>query len=86
MAGHRFKTGFGQCECLWCGRRRGTAECAVTHEMRDALANFAREHGRTWKAALRALWNSGKDEGLLRQARNIIGPSRLDRIKPSMVI
>lgn len=46
-----------------------------------ALRKFRDKHGRTWKAQLRSLWNTGRDEGPLRMARNIIGPSGLDKIK-----
>lgn len=36
---------------------------------------------RNWKAELRARWNLGMDTGELRRARNIIGPSGLEKIK-----
>lgn len=88
MAAHRFKSHFGQCECRWCAARgpRFTGPvCPVTDEIRRRLRDFAKEHGRTWKSKLRWLWTSGKDEGLLRQARNIIGPSGLDKITSAML-
>jgi len=47
----------------------------------ERLRQFAQENGRTWRAKLRHLWNIGQDEGLLRQARNTIGPSGLDKVK-----
>lgn len=53
----------------------------IDPEILDRLKAFAAEHGRTWKAQLRRLWNTGRDSGLLRQARNQIGPSGLDRIR-----
>lgn len=53
----------------------------VSSEIIARLREFKAEHGRNWKAALRALWISGCDEGLLRQARNVIGPNDLDRVK-----
>lgn len=46
-----------------------------------ALRTFRDLHGRKWKAALRALWDSGLDEGVLRTARNLIGPSGLDKVR-----
>jgi hypothetical protein len=50
-------------------------------EIMERLKQFAKENGRNWKSKLRALWNTGKDEGLLRLARNTIGPSGLDKVK-----
>lgn len=81
---HTFKSSFGQCECLWCGRRRG-ADCPVTFSVRLRVAQFAKENGRMWKSKLRSLWISGKDEGDLRNARNAIGPSQLDKITQRML-
>lgn len=86
MAKHLFKTGHRQECCQWCGRPMmvmtdpSFEDCSVHDELRERIARFASENGRTWKAKLRQLWTSGKDEGLLRQARNIIGPSGIDRI------
>jgi hypothetical protein len=57
----------------------------VINEVRFALAVFARDHGRQWKAALRHLWSIGKDEGYLRHARNLIGPTGLDKITHRML-
>lgn len=87
MANHFTKTNYGQCNCLWCGKRRfaNNGICGATDEMRLRIKQFADQNGRTWKSKLRALWTSGKDEGLLRQARNIIGPSGLDRVTPRML-
>ncbi len=85
MMRHAVKSSFGQCQCHWCGSRRGADDCPVTDSIRGRVAAFAAEHGRTWRAKLRSLWNSGKDDGLLRQARNIIGPNNLDRITPFML-
>lgn len=45
-----------------------------------AIVRFANDNGRTWKSKLRALWISGRDEGGLRNARNMIGPSGLDKV------
>lgn len=58
----------------------------LTQEQLDRLRAFKKEHGRCWKGQLRALWMTGMDasepEGhLLRQIRNRIGPSGLDKVK-----
>lgn len=55
-------------------------------EWRDALIRFKERHGRNWKADLKTLWWTGRDatqeDGhLLRQIRNHIGPSKLDKLK-----
>lgn len=55
---------------------KNTAQPSVlTAEQQQALNRFAVKHGRTWRAKLRALWNTGKDERVadgayLRQIRN----------------
>lgn len=84
---HSFKTSgrqIMQCKCRWCGCYGNRGTC-VSDDVKGAVAKFAAEHGRTWKAALRELWLQGKDEGLLRQARNSIGPRQLDKITPLML-
>lgn len=53
----------------------------IPKDIYERLRQFAAENGRTWRAKLRRLWNTGKDEGLLRQARNIVGPSKLDKLR-----
>lgn len=60
----------------------------LTPEQHQALLNFARRTGRNWRAALRRLWELGVDwkqeEGpYLRQIRNLVGPSGLDKLKIS---
>lgn len=55
--------------------------CPVSDEAWEALKVFARENGRTWRAKLRGLWASGRDEGQLRILRNVLGPSQLDKVK-----
>lgn len=49
-------------------------------EVREAIALFAKEHGRNWRTNLRNLWMLGGDTGGLRQARNFFGPKGLDNI------
>jgi hypothetical protein len=52
-----------------------------------AIVDYARTHGRRWKADLCADWSSGRDERnpLLRQLRNEFGPIWLLRFKlPSL--
>lgn len=51
-------------------------------EMQRALEAWAKEHGRRWKAALREAWLRGDDLGAdLQRARNVLGPSGLDRVR-----
>lgn len=52
----------------------------ITDEQRRALREFADKHGVQWKARLREMWMRGQDEGHLRQVRNEVGPSALDRL------
>lgn len=82
---HDYRSAYGQAECRWCGSKVRYLPCRVSPEVKATIAAFAAEHGRTWKAALRALWNSGRDEGNLRWARNSLGPSRLDRIDQTAI-
>jgi hypothetical protein len=61
----------------------------LTVEQHDALAEFARYNGRTWKAELRQAWMTGhypaitKDTASLQQVRNSFGPTWLTRFKLS---
>lgn len=70
--------------CRWCGRGSiacpAQNECLSEQEQRDLVQYVARE-GKFWRSRLRAEWASGS--AVLRQVRNIIGPSGLDRMKPS---
>ena len=63
----------------------GYYTCPVPDEVIEQLRQFKKEHGIRWKAKLIHLWGSGKDEGLLRQARNMIGPGRLAKIDVEIV-
>jgi hypothetical protein len=47
----------------------------------ERLREYRLANGVRWKSKLRTLWTSGEDEGLLRQARNMIGPRRIDKIE-----
>lgn len=91
MTRHRTKSSFGQCQCLWCGRRPTGDDCPVDDAMRNAIKSFASANGRTWKAQLAREWAAGGG-GLgedIRQplmlARNIIGTHGLRRITPRML-
>ncbi len=55
----------------------------IPPEVLNRLRGFAEVNGRYWKAKLRRMWAEGRDAHfpLLRQARNLIGPSGLDKIK-----
>lgn len=73
--------------CETCGRMRvhharGLYSCDVPPEVTSALRSFKASNGARWKSKLRDLWESGQNnDELLQQARNIIGPTRLDKIK-----
>ncbi len=86
---HQYKSKRPQCKCLWCGRDRPwfpTHDCGATNAVRAAVAGYASQYGRTWKAALRRAWEQGKDLGPeLQQARNVIGPTGLARITAAVV-
>lgn len=56
--------------------------CRVPDDVWKAIVTYAAENGRTWRANLRALWTSGRDVAELRQARNILGPTGLDKCRP----
>lgn len=58
---------------------------ALPVDVTAALDAYASANGRTWRAKLRALWEAGQDEGALRQARNLVGPSDLASYKPAPV-
>jgi hypothetical protein len=52
----------------------------LTIEQQEGLRNFARDHGRNWKSALRDAWMTGiyrgrEDACYLQQVRNQYGPS-----------
>jgi hypothetical protein len=77
-------------KCQWCAIRFDSLTCPevcpIDAEVRLAIASFAASHGRRWKSALRDLWSSGRDaDPNLRRARNLIGPSGLDRITASVL-
>ena len=72
---------FMQRSCPRCNRPLlAHGECPVTDAMLGALRAYALDHGKRWKADLCELWMRGEDDGLLRQIRNIVGPSRLYKI------
>lgn len=79
---HKYKSGSKQCFCQWCGKPRIIAmdECPVNDDIREAISMFARNNGRNWLSKLRDLWMTGNDDGLLRQARNTIGPTRIAKV------
>lgn len=60
-----------------------------TPEQIDALREWKRVHGRTWKSKLREAWMTGDYSGIapygntaayLQQVRNSLGPSWLERL------
>jgi hypothetical protein len=87
IVSHTFKSSYGQCKCLWCGRHSGY--CAVTVEIRTAICNFAENYGHKWKSTLRHCWETGNYAGIgsnqaasLQQFRNVAGPSVLAKLAP----
>jgi hypothetical protein len=60
---------------------------ALKNEHHAALAEFAAKEGRFWKKSLRDNWARASYPGypdtehLLHQARNVIGPSGLEKYK-----
>ncbi len=72
--------------CPKCGKltlyhANGLYECPVPAEVTDALRAFKARRGVCWKYKLRVLWASGADEDLLGQARNMMGPDGIGKIK-----
>ena len=53
----------------------------LTAEEQAALLDYARRHGRTWKASLRSDWQQARQAGVLQQLRNVGGPSWLQTVK-----
>lgn len=58
--------------------------CPVPIAVSAAIRAFALENGKRWKSKLIELWASGRDDGYLRQARNLIGPFRIYKIAVSL--
>ena len=52
-------------------------------EIFERLCEFRDQNGVQWLSKLQELWMAGEDQfdPLLRMARNVIGPSGLDRVK-----
>ena len=53
----------------------------LTAEQLEAIGDYARQHGRTWKSQLNHDWMTGQTSGPLQQIRNQFGPSWLIRFK-----
>lgn len=78
--------------CPTCGEMRawhtgGLYVCPVPAEVTSSLQRFKDSNGRRWKSILRAHWENAcqdvsdiNERSLLQQARNLIGPRRLDKI------
>jgi hypothetical protein len=75
--------------CPTCGHRRSEHPprdghaCPVPQRVLERLQSFKAEHGNRWKSMLCELWFHGKDadDCELRQARNMIGPTGLYKLK-----
>ena len=70
----------GQTRCKRCYQHYQATPCSLTPDDIKAISEFARAHGNRWRNALRQLWESGNDEGPLRRARNVIGPTDLAKV------
>lgn len=75
---------FRQRRCRYCGSHGGDfgrhqSPCLSPAEL-DALKDFVRVNGRTWRSKLREAWLN--EEPILREVRNRVGPSGLKRLKP----
>lgn len=73
--------------CRWCTRHmamRDVSRCLIDDKMRLELRRFAQQCGKRWRANMRKLWSAGDDAGIfwMRVMRNMVGPSRLDRVRP----
>lgn len=69
-----------QTRCHKCNRHAWGTPCLLTADEMEAISDFARANGQDWRNALRQLWDTGKDEGPLRRARNVIGPTNLSYV------
>lgn len=83
---HLTKSASRQCKCIWCGDNAPTGVCPVSASIRLAVVRYALVNGPGWRGSLSRLWASGKDEGNLRNARNMIGPSGLHRITQHIIV
>jgi hypothetical protein len=77
-----------QRNCPRCGLPRSgrhyTDGCKVDGELFKWLHDFALANGRNWRAVLRGMWMTDRDvdSPMARQARNIIGPTRIAKVRP----
>jgi hypothetical protein len=76
------------CKRCWRPRHGGATQCPVTFAIEKALQKFRDENGPNWKSKLLAIWEQAcgsvtdlDERSLLQQARNVIGPSRLYKIR-----
>ena len=61
----------------------GSAQRPLRDTEVAALCDYARTHGRCWKAALRAEWMNASTTGILQELRNAahFGPTGLHRFR-----
>lgn len=69
-----------QTRCHKCNQHAWDTPCSLTADDIEAISEFARAHGQDWRNALRQLWETGNDEGSLRRARYVIGPTDLSYV------
>lgn len=72
---------YGQRKCPRCWNAGIQHNCPVTDEIRQALRDYRDAHGRRWKSLLCDDWANGRTDGLLQQARNLIGPTAIHKIR-----
>lgn len=53
----------------------------LTQEEYTTVAQYAQQHGRTWKASLREAWMTASEPGILQALRNSHGPAWLNTFR-----
>jgi hypothetical protein len=74
---------FSQRRCRYCGSHGGDygrhgGQCISPEEL-ESLKAWIDQNGRTWRSKLRDAWT--REEPVLRELRNKVGPSGLDVIR-----
>ena len=76
---HVFATKSLKCKCLWCNRTYfDNKQCSMTKEIREQVKKFSEQNGPRWKSILVQAWE--RNEPMLQNVRNILGPSGLYKI------
>jgi len=73
---------YAQTKCHWCRKHLGVGHSSCLDiETKHELLAYIKANGRTWRSKLSAEWMSGSS--VLRQLRNIAGPSGLAGVRPT---